>query len=252
VNERRKPHAARITVSSPFLFTVFSRGDDSIAQRLWRRLALNRLITSNRPMSQQKLGQTIAGPQLVPLGSFACSYQISQGLVSGIGHPYRGQLSRSITTGQLQRIPPVRLHAIACPYRYQGWCYYLALSTQRRQLPVLHVARWTGLITAVQFFNRTEFLYQFTNARVAIRDHSNRSHLSVLLCNGDRNRLCVDIQTNNPILFIDRLVSHVALRFAPTDSQRNPRAANRSRSFHGDNQELSSMNKVVGKCCAFG
>jgi hypothetical protein len=30
----------------------------------------------------------------------------------------------------------------------------------------------------------------------------------------------------------------VALRFGLTDSQRNPRAANRSRSFHGDNQDL--------------
>ena len=42
VNERRNPHAAQITVSSYFLFTVFSRGDDSVAQRLWGRLALNR------------------------------------------------------------------------------------------------------------------------------------------------------------------------------------------------------------------
>jgi hypothetical protein len=31
----------------------------------------------------------------------------------------------------------------------------------------------------------------------------------------------------------------VALRFGLTDSQRNPRAANRSRSFHGDNRELT-------------
>jgi hypothetical protein len=42
VNERRNPHAARITVSSHFLFTVFSRGDDSVVHWLWDRLALNR------------------------------------------------------------------------------------------------------------------------------------------------------------------------------------------------------------------
>jgi hypothetical protein len=33
----------------------------------------------------------------------------------------------------------------------------------------------------------------------------------------------------------------VALRFGLTDSQRNPRAANRSRSFHGDNQALTTF-----------
>jgi hypothetical protein len=43
---------------------------------------------------------------------------------------------------------------------------------------------------------RIQFLYQFTNALVSIPDRFNRSRLSVLLGNGDRNRLCVDIQTN--------------------------------------------------------
>jgi transposase len=47
VNERRNPHAERITVSSRLLFTVFPEGDDSVAQRLWGRLALNRHYTQN-------------------------------------------------------------------------------------------------------------------------------------------------------------------------------------------------------------
>jgi len=147
-------------------------------------------------MSQQELGQTISCPQLVSLGSFTCSYEISQRLVSGIWHPYRCQLSRAIAPGQLQSIAPVRLHAISRPHRYQCWRYYFALGVQRRQLPVQHVARRTGLITESQFFNRTQFLYQFTNGLTSIRYHSNRSNLSVLFRNGDRNRLCMDIQTN--------------------------------------------------------
>ena len=60
--------------------------------------------------------------------------------------------------------------------------------------------------------------------------------------------LCVSAWTSNPtnfILFTDRLLSPVALRFGLTDSQRNPRAANRSRSFHGDNQlRLSSAQSI--------
>jgi hypothetical protein len=65
---------------------------------------------------------------------------------------------------------------------------------------------------------RIQFLYQFSNALVSIPDRFNRSRLSVLLGNGDRNRLCVNIQTNKPLLFTDRLLSHVALRFGSTDS----------------------------------
>ena len=44
MNER-SPHSVRITVSSRLLFTVFSRGDDIVTQRLWGRLALNRDYT---------------------------------------------------------------------------------------------------------------------------------------------------------------------------------------------------------------
>jgi hypothetical protein len=46
VNERSPPLCSvRIAVSSRLLFTFFSRGDDSVAHRLWGRLALNRDYT---------------------------------------------------------------------------------------------------------------------------------------------------------------------------------------------------------------
>jgi len=97
--------------------------------------------------------------------------------------------SPAIAPGQLQRIAPVRLHAVSRPHRYQGWRYYFALRVQRRQLPVQHVARRTGLITEAQFFNSTQFLYQFTNGLTSIRYYSNRSHLSVLLRNGELGKM---------------------------------------------------------------
>ena len=49
----------------------------------------------------------------------------------------------------------------------------------------------------------------------------------------------------NFILFTDRLLSLVALRFGLTDSQRNPRAANRSRSFHGDNRAAQTLLQIA-------
>jgi hypothetical protein len=52
----------------------------------------------------------------------------------------------------------------------------------------------------------------------------------------------------NLILFTDRLLSLVALRFGLTDSQRNSRAAHRSRSFHGDNQKaLAKISAGLGQ-----
>ncbi len=45
MNERRNPTLHADNVSSRLLFTVFPRGDNSVAQRLWGRLALNRDYT---------------------------------------------------------------------------------------------------------------------------------------------------------------------------------------------------------------
>jgi hypothetical protein len=49
----------------------------------------------------------------------------------------------------------------------------------------------------------------------------------------------------NFILFTDWLLSLVAVRFGLTDSQRNPRAANRSRSFHDDNQDVAAPKQYA-------
>ena len=87
----------------------------------------------------------------------------------------------------------------------------------------------------------SQFLVQFTNRFTSIRDHSNRSDLSP--SRSATATAIVSAWTSKPtnfILFTDRLLSLVALRFGLTDSQRDPRAANRSRSFHVDNQDFES------------
>ena len=66
-----------------------------------------------------------------------------------------------------------------------------------------HVARRTGLVAELPFFNRTQFLYQFTNGLTSIRGHSNRSDFSVLLRNRDRHRHFMNIEPTNFILFTD-------------------------------------------------
>ena len=72
-----------------------------------------------------------------------------------------------------------------------------------------------------------------------------RAHLLVLgMLSSATATAIVSAWTSKPtnfILFTDRLLSFVALRFGLTDSQRNPHAANRSRSFHGDNQTVEGV-----------
>jgi len=51
--------------------------------------------------------------RLILLGCFAGSNQVSQGLRTLIGNPYRRQISGSIATRQLLGIPPIRLDPIA-------------------------------------------------------------------------------------------------------------------------------------------
>src|SRR6202789_627438 len=95
----------------------------------------------------------------------------------------------------------------------------------------------TGAVTEARFFSGTEFLYQVTNALVSIRDHPSRSRLSVLLRNGDRSRLCVDIQTNKPYSLHRPAAFACGSAFPHTDSQRKPGNAYRGRSFPGENQD---------------
>jgi hypothetical protein len=74
---------------------------------------------------------------------------------------------------------------------------------------------------------------QFPNRLSPIRNHAPGSYCSVLLGSRHGGGLRMDIETNETIFFISRLLSHVALRFdLPIHSVTRP--ANRSRSFHSD------------------
>src|ERR1700733_10884707 len=173
------------------------------------------------PMAQQELGQTISCPPLVSLGSFTCPYEISQRLVSGIWHPYRCQLSRAIAPGQLQSIAPVRLHALSRPHRYQ--CLALLLRTWR---PAPSVASTTRSPSG-RPHNRIAILQQdpvslpiYERAHIDLVVLQSIAPLRLAPQRRPQSSLRGHPNRQTFILFTDRLLSLVALRFGLTDSQR--------------------------------
>jgi hypothetical protein len=63
------------------------------------------------------------------------SWQVAQRLGTFVRNSYRGQITGSITAGQLVSIAPIRLHSIAGLDRHQSGRYHLALNPQLRQRP---------------------------------------------------------------------------------------------------------------------
>ena len=152
----------------------------------------------------------------------------------GIRYPHRRQLPGPIIPRQLQRIAPIGLHSLARFHRHQRWRHYFALRSQCRQLPVHNIPGGTCFITEPQLLHCLSFLTSFRidSSRFGITP----SDLISPSCSATAT-VIVSAWTSKPtnfILFIDRLHSLVALYCFSTDSQNNPRTANRCRSFHSD------------------
>jgi hypothetical protein len=65
-------------------------------------------------------------------------------------------------------------------------------------------------------------------------DDAEGANLTVWLRDSDRNRFRVDIETDKSYVAHDRLLRMWLCDVVTPITQRNPRAANRSRSFHCD------------------
>src|SRR5207245_5263394 len=151
-------------------------------------------------------------------------------------HPHRRAMTAPLPRRQRLGVPAVRLHPIPRLHRHQGWSHHVAVRPQTRQLPVQNVPRRPCLVTESQPVRRSQPLHQPPHRLGAVRDRPQETHLTVRLHTATA---IVSACTSNPTyrlsFFIDRLLSHVALRYVwSRDPQRNLRAANRSRSFHSD------------------
>ena len=186
-------------------------------------------------MAQQKLAQPMPRAQLILLRGFARAHQIAQGLMRRVRHPHRRQVARAITPRQLHRIPPIGLHPIArlspapasappprTPRRAPS-----AANTARspsgpprnrpaaaRPAPASSPASGsTPAGSGSSPSDRTSPVGSATATAIVSAWTSNPTNRTLLMTGSFRMWLCV-VQFSN--------------------SQRNPRAANRSRSFHPD------------------
>ena len=115
------------------------------------------------PVTQQKLAQPVSRLQLVFLGRFPGSHQIAQGLVGCIGHPDRGEFTRTVAASQLLRIArSVFTRSPALVGIRLG-----AITSQRNselcELPIQHIPGRPGLIAGPEMLDRSELVNQFAN-----------------------------------------------------------------------------------------
>jgi hypothetical protein len=116
-------------------------------------------------------------PQLILLGSFARTHQISKRLGAFVRNPHCRQITGSVTARQFLGIAAIGLHAVASFYRDQCRRYHLALDSQLRQLPVDYITSRAGLITSPQLLYWTKLLYQLTYRFGAVENRSKASYL---------------------------------------------------------------------------
>ena len=185
-------------------------------------------------MPQQKLAQPMARPQLILLGRFPRADEIAQRFVRRVGHPHRRQVAGAITPRELQRVAPVRLDPIAGFDGHQRRRHHLALHPERRQLPIQHVPRRAGFITHAQLLGRSELLHQLPDrlGRLGITPNDRTSPFGSAAATA-----IVSAWTSRPINRTLLMTGSFACGSAMCGlqfTQRNPRAANRSRSFHCD------------------
>ena len=185
-------------------------------------------------MPQEKLAQAVARPQMVFLRGLPRADEVPQRLVGGIGHPHRRQIARPITARQLQCVPPIGFHPIARLHRHQRRRDDLTAHAEAGQLPIHHIPGGARLVAGPQLLGRAQFLHQLAKRLRAIGNDTDGSNLPGRLRHRDRNRFRVDIQTDTSYVAHDRLLRMWLCDVMTPITQRNPRAANRSRSFHFD------------------
>ena len=178
---------------------------------------------------QEELRQPVSGTQLVLFGREPRPYEIPQRLVCGIRDPHRCQVAGTVVARELRRVPAIGFHTVASFHRYQRRRYHLAFHPEFRKLPVQCVPRRPRFVAGPQLIGRPELLQQLSHRLQPVGDDTQGPDLTVSpwLRDRDSDRFRVDIQTDKPYIFHDRLLSHVALRHRfNSESQRNPRSAN--------------------------
>jgi hypothetical protein len=118
------------------------------------------------------------------------SHQIAHRLVSFIGNPDGRQLTGSMPLGEIDRVPPVGLDAIAWPARDQRRCDDHAAVAGRRQLPLDAVAARPRLVTEAQLApGARQLVGQLAQGFRRVGDLPVLADLTSLVARGERYRM---------------------------------------------------------------
>ena len=147
-------------------------------------------------LSQKKFAQSLTRSLLIFSGIPTSSDQIADRFVRRRGDPHRRQITGSVTARQFLCVPPIRLHFVAGFHWDQAGRNHFASNTERSQLPVQHAACRSSLVARPEFLGRTDSLNQLTDPFEAVWNRGNRTDLPVCFRNRNRDRACVDIQSN--------------------------------------------------------
>src|SRR2546427_4990078 len=116
---------------------------------------------------------------------------------------------------QLRRVAAIGLDAIAGADGDEGGRDDRAGDAELGELPVQRVAAGAGFVADAQALRRAEPAEELAQGLRLVRNGAERADLAVRFGNGDRDRGGVDIKTDESCtLHGDRLLSHVALRYA--------------------------------------
>ena len=166
---------------------------------------------------QRELAETLSSAQLVLLRRFPRAHQIPQRRMRNGRTPHRRQVTGPMAACQLPRVAAIRLDPIVGLHADQRGGHHRARHAQRRQLPIQHIAgRPASASSPVSGSMPTDS----ASCPATGRPRPYRP---------PRPPSCrVDIETNEAYLAHDRLLSMWLCVVQCSNSQRNPRTANRA------------------------
>jgi hypothetical protein len=152
-----------------------------------------RLARISSAVAQQKLAQLVSRDALGTFGGVTSALQIAHRFRRRLRHVHWRQVTGSKKPRQFDGIASIRLDPFAAVPRHQRWCDDDAVDAVVSQLPLQPEARRSCLVAALDATELSQLLEQRANI---VRNRAQARRLAPPVGDSDRDRLLVDIQTD--------------------------------------------------------
>lgn len=119
-------------------------------------------------VAQEELADAVPGAELVLLGDLAGAHQVAQRLGGGVGDPHRREVAGAVAAGELRRVAPVGLQAVAGLRRHEARRDHGAGHAEPDELPVERVARRPRLVADLEAARRAELRHELADCLGAV------------------------------------------------------------------------------------